>query len=130
MNGYTQTIDRETKRHNELHATVEILIANPENTYWQARLAAVRDQVDAEHLAKLIDICNTDPAHVLNAQAEVDDWMQADNAAGLYGEHPLIQKLANDRERNFNRHYYNNPEGKPEFVRKPVRLQKPGEIPF
>lgn len=85
MNGYNRTIDRETKRHNELHATVEIVIANPDNKFWQARLAAVRDNIDTDHLAELVDICNTDPAHILNTEAEAD-WLQADNAAGLYGE--------------------------------------------
>ena len=85
MNGYTRTIDRETKRHNELHATVEIVIANPDNKFWQTRLAAVRDNIDTDHLAELVDICNTDPAHILNTETEAD-WLQANNAAGLYGE--------------------------------------------
>ena len=30
--------------------------------------------------------CATDPAHILNVNQAVDDWMQRDNAAALYGD--------------------------------------------
>jgi hypothetical protein len=86
-NGYTKRISDEEQRANELAATIDLLVADPGNTYWQTRLAVIRDDVDTETLAQLIDLCNTDPAHILNTAQEVDDWMQRNDAAAQYGNY-------------------------------------------
>jgi hypothetical protein len=89
-NGWTKHISNEEQRANELAATIELLVAEPDNTYWQTRLAVIRDDVDEEltdALHDLIKHINTDPEHVLNAAQEVEDWMQRDDAAAQYGNY-------------------------------------------
>jgi hypothetical protein len=96
--GHTNTIERDTKRHNELHAIVEIVVANPDNLYWQARLANVRDQVNWAALEQLVEVCLTDPEHIINTQAEVDDWLQSDNARAAFGEDWIAEAKAQEAD--------------------------------
>jgi hypothetical protein len=97
-NGYTKRISNEEQRANELAATIDFLVADPDNTYWQTRLAVIRDDMDTETLAQLVDLCNTDPEHILNTAQEVDDWMQRDDAAGQYGNAWLAEQDAMARD--------------------------------
>jgi len=57
----------------------------------------------------------------------IDDWLRSDSGAALYGEGMLTRtvekpaatwaEFAAQRDRNFNRHYYGNSEGKPTWMR-------------
>ena len=53
---------------------------------------------------------------------QIDAWLQG-GAVYMQGEVPksVLQKFAEKRDEQFNRHYYNNPDGKPEFIYRSVK---------
>ena len=84
----------------------------------------IGNNIEADSLHQLIEHVSTDPAHILNAeQFPFDVELKTEKWIAFAPKLPpaqitTLQQLADAKDRSFNRRYYGNQDGMPEWERR------------
>ena len=92
-NGWTPTIPEHERLTNEIETLKKFLEQDPQNAYYRNRIEALEGQrllenitldAQADYFAALKQTGEAE--QVASEAQEIDNWLQSDNAAPLYGD--------------------------------------------